>query len=83
VAGSSSGAIPGVIDQGGVVFPERDPAALAAAIAPLCLDAKRRHALGAEGRRQVLAQYTWSKVGEQMHRIYQCVERRPRASLKS
>ncbi|MEI8233446.1 MAG: glycosyltransferase [Verrucomicrobiota bacterium] len=83
VAGSCSGAIPSIIDRGGVLFLEHNAAALAAAIAPLCLDPERRHALGAVGRRQVLTHYTWSKVGEQMHRIYQSVERRPPASFPS
>jgi len=76
VAGSCSGAIPGVIGKGGVLFAERDPSALASAILPLCTNPKRRRALGEAGRRQVLAQYTWDKVGEQMHRIIQNVKRR-------
>ncbi|MDD5351431.1 MAG: glycosyltransferase [Chthoniobacteraceae bacterium] len=77
VAGSDSGAIPGVVGQGGVIFPERNAPALAAAVVPLCLDPDRCRTLGAEGRRQILAHYTWSKVGERMHRIYQHVQRRP------
>jgi glycosyltransferase involved in cell wall biosynthesis len=76
VAGSCSGAIPGVIGKGGVLFSERNASALAAAVLPLCTNPERRRALGEAGRQRVLAQYTWSKVGERMHRIFQTVERR-------
>jgi glycosyltransferase involved in cell wall biosynthesis len=49
VIGSSSGAIPEVIGEGGLVFPEGDVAALAVSIERLRSDPALRHALAAVG----------------------------------
>ncbi len=70
VVGSSSGAIPEVIGEGGLVFPERDAAALAACIRKLAGSAETRRCLGEAGRRQVLTRYTWGRVAERMVEIY-------------
>ena len=70
VIGSRSGAIPGVVGAGGLVVPEREPEALAAAIERLRADPAHARALGAAGRAQVEAQYTWERVAEQMLEIY-------------
>ena len=82
VIGSCSGAIPDVIGEGGIVFPERNPAAIAAAITELCENPARCRTLGESGRRQVLEKYTWGAVAEQMHGIYRAVGRNPRIHLK-
>lgn len=70
VIGSDSGAIPQVVGGGGLVVPERSPAALAGALEVLRVDARRRKELGAQGRRQVEASFTWEQVAARMHAIY-------------
>jgi glycosyltransferase involved in cell wall biosynthesis len=75
VVGSDSGAIPEVVGGGGVVVPERDPSALAAAINALAADAPHRARLAEIGRRQVEVNYTWERVARRMHAIYEKVLR--------
>ncbi len=58
VVGSTSGEIPTVIGDGGLVVPEEDPQALRGAIATLAGDPAGRHALGVQGRARVLTHYT-------------------------
>ena len=70
VIGSDSGAIPAVIGGGGVVVPERNPAALAAAIRKLRDDPALRDRMGAVGRRQTEEHYSWQKVAALMRDIY-------------
>ena len=70
VIGSNSGAIPDVVGQGGIIFPEGDTAALSQAILAVRHDAARRERLGQIGRQQVEARYTWLRVAEQMRKIY-------------
>ena len=79
VVGSDSGAIPTVVGDGGLTFPEGNPAELAAALRALASDAELRHSLGQAGRRQVYAAYTWDRVAEQMHGIYDRLLRQPAA----
>ena len=62
VIGSSSGAIPEVIGEAGVVFPEGDAAALRAAIAGLRENPDRRFELARAGRERVLERYTHDRV---------------------
>jgi glycosyltransferase involved in cell wall biosynthesis len=62
VLGSSSGAIPEVIDQAGLVVPERDTAALAEGIERLLADAGLRAQLAELGRTRVREQYGWPTV---------------------
>lgn len=71
VIGSSSGAIPDVIGDAGLVFPEGDARALANAIETLRLDPELRRIMGEAGRRQVETHYTWQRVAEQMYDIYE------------
>lgn len=70
VIGSDSGAIPEVIDQGGIVIGERQPLAIAAAMQRLVEDPSLGPKLGEEGRRQVKERYTWKRVAERMGDIY-------------
>ncbi len=58
VVGSTSGEIPAVLGDAGVVVPEGDAQALRAALATLADDPARRQALGQQGRARVLAHYT-------------------------
>jgi len=70
VIGSDSGAIPGVVGEGGLIFPERNPQRLAAAIMELWENPGRGRGMGAAGRAQVEANYTWGQVAGRMRDIY-------------
>ncbi len=71
VIGSNSGAIPSVVGEGGLIFPEGDAPALASAILALHSDPQMARERGSMGRRQVEENYTWARVAEQMWEIYQ------------
>ena len=71
VVGSNSGAIPGVVGHGGVIFPEGDAQALASAFSKLHSDPQGAQVMGRIGRCQVEENYTWTRVAEQMWEIYQ------------
>ena len=64
VLGSSSGAIPEVIGDAGVVVPEGDPAALREALDGLASDRSRVQELGHMGRARVERLYTDDAVAE-------------------
>ncbi|MGI4790075.1 MAG: glycosyltransferase [Janthinobacterium lividum] len=70
VIGSDSGAIPDVVGEGGLIFPEGNPKALAAAILELHSDPEKARERGKAGRRQAEDQYTWARVAERMWKIY-------------
>jgi len=74
VIGSDSGAIPEVVRDGGMIFPERDPRALAGAILKMKEDEGRRREMGTNGRRQVEKNFTWEKVALQMREVYRAVQ---------
>lgn len=58
VIGSSSGAIPEVIGEAGLIFPEEDAAALAERLERLQRDELLRRRLGATGRQRALREFT-------------------------
>ena len=62
VIGSSSGEIPLVIADAGLVFPEGDAAVLAERLERLMNEPELRERLRDKGRERVLAHYTWEKV---------------------
>ena len=64
VIGSSSGEIPLVIADAGLVFPEGDAAVLADRIERLMNEPELRERLRDKGRDRVLAHYTWEKVAQ-------------------
>ncbi len=70
VAGSNSGAIPDVVDRGGVIFRERDPRDLAAALNRLQANPDECRRLGEGGFAQVHERSTWARVAERMNSIY-------------
>lgn len=75
VIGSDSGAIPDVIGDNGLVVPECNPEQLAAAIMRLHDDRELCRRLGSNGHATVQKRYTWERVAERMHEIYETVFR--------
>jgi glycosyltransferase involved in cell wall biosynthesis len=71
VIGSDSGAIPGVIGDGGLVFPEDDVEALRAQLVRLQDDLALRREIGERGRARVLAHFTQAQVARQTVEVYQ------------
>jgi glycosyltransferase involved in cell wall biosynthesis len=77
VIGSSSGAIPDVVGDGGIVVPERQPAALAQAINRLAAEPDLLRRMADAGARHVAQNYTWQAVASRMCAIYQRIAREP------
>jgi glycosyltransferase involved in cell wall biosynthesis len=71
VVGSDSAAIPDVIGDAGLIVPEGDAAALAAALRRLRDDAALRAALAAAGRARSLAHFTHAQVAAATVGVYQ------------
>jgi glycosyltransferase involved in cell wall biosynthesis len=68
--GSSSGEIPNVIGDGGLVFPERDADALAAQIRLLLDHPDYLSTLAEKGRARVLQNFTHRKIAERTVQLY-------------
>lgn len=73
VIGSDSGAIPGVIGEAGLVVPEGDTTALAAALARLQADPDLRARLSAAGRQRVLDHFTHEQVAAATVDVYRAL----------
>ena len=71
VVASDVGDLAQVVRHGetGLICPPDDPAALAAALAELARDRRAARRMGAEGRRIVLRDHTWSGVAERVLRL--------------
>jgi glycosyltransferase involved in cell wall biosynthesis len=85
VVGSSSGAIPEVIGDAGLVVPERDPAALARALERLLGSADVRASLVARGRERARGRFGWPVVARETLDLYRAAlahRRGIRASLR-
>ena len=65
VVGSDSGAIPEVIGEAGVIFPERDTQALAGVIEQLADDPERRSRLRLAGGERA-AEFTHERIARQL-----------------
>src|SRR6266851_2839527 len=65
VVGSSSGEIPRVIGEAGLVFPEGDVRVLADQLRHLCESRDYRVGLGVKGRARVLENFTHRRIAEQ------------------
>jgi glycosyltransferase involved in cell wall biosynthesis len=65
VIGSSSGAIPEVISDAGLIVPERDAPVLARAIDQVLTDAALRARLIDLGRQRVASHFTWQAGAQQ------------------
>jgi glycosyltransferase involved in cell wall biosynthesis len=73
VIGSSSGEISHVIGDAGLVYPEGDIPALAAALRRLADDPALRADLGRRGRERVLERYTQAGLARQYYDIYRAM----------
>lgn len=74
VIGSTCGAIPEVIGDAGLVFPEGDADALASALRRSLSDEALRERMSAAGLARV-GQYSWERVAEKTYELYQQVMR--------
>lgn len=72
VIGSTCGAIPEVIGDAGLVFPEGDANALARALREMLLDEDMRERCALAGLRRV-ENYSWERVAEKTYALYQQV----------
>jgi glycosyltransferase involved in cell wall biosynthesis len=70
VVGSSSGEIPNVIGDAGLVYPEGDVGALAEVLGRLANQPELRADLARRGRARVLERYTQSALARQYYQIY-------------
>src|SRR5256885_3578871 len=70
VVGSSSGAIPEVIGDAGLVVPEGDPSALAEALDRLLGNPALRSSLVERGRARVASHYAWPVVAARTRDLY-------------
>lgn len=70
VIGSSCGAIPEVISDAGLIFPESDSPGLAEQILRIIRDENLRQDLARAGRRRVLENYTWEHAARQIYLAY-------------
>jgi len=70
VVGSDSGAIPEVIGDAGVVVPERNPGAIAAALEKLAANPELLCELGQSGRQRVADQFTNVRVAERLRSFW-------------
>lgn len=73
--GSDSGAIPEVIGAGGLVVPEGDVSALAAALKRLSASSALRQRLGAAGRRRALKHFDEGKLVDALGRFLEGLHR--------
>ena len=73
VIGSSSGAIPTVVGDGGFVFPEGDSRALAMILKEMEASPWLGEQMGESGRKRVLEHCSWKRVAERMADIYRRV----------
>jgi glycosyltransferase involved in cell wall biosynthesis len=71
VVGSSSGEIPHLIADAGLIFPEGDVEALRDALSRLRQEPDLRLELGQKGRARVLAQYTQQQIAAETLTLYQ------------
>ena len=83
VIGSTCGAIPEVIDGAGLVFPERDAAALADALRRILANADLREEFARVGRRRVEQHYSWDQVADKTYELYRQILRRQAAEARN
>jgi glycosyltransferase involved in cell wall biosynthesis len=70
VIGSTSGALPEVIEDAGLIVPERDAAALARALQSVLTDTELRRSLAERGLQRARAHFAWPRVAEQTLELF-------------
>jgi glycosyltransferase involved in cell wall biosynthesis len=70
VIGSSSGAIPEVIGEAGLVFPEGNAAYLTVGLQRLRTDAALQRSFAVKGRERACLHYGWDAIAAQMRQVY-------------
>ena len=75
VVGSDSGAIPDVIGDAGLIFPEDDEDALVSALGSLLEHPRLRTELGAAGQARVLDRFTQAQVARETVEVYRAMLR--------
>lgn len=73
VVGSSSGEIPFVVRDAGIIFQEGDIAALTKVLEGLIVNSDMRDKLGKAGRKRVLENFTWTSVAERLCNSYDSI----------
>jgi glycosyltransferase involved in cell wall biosynthesis len=78
VVATRAGGLPQAIDDGvtGLLVPERDAAALTAAIKSLLDDPANARALGRQARQKIASQFGWARVAERFEAAYDRVQPR-------
>jgi glycosyltransferase involved in cell wall biosynthesis len=78
VVATRAGGLPQAIDDGvsGLLVPERDPAALAAAIRTVLDDPSNARSLGQQAREKIAAHFGWARVAERFEAAYERAQRR-------
>ena len=71
VIGSSSGEIPNVIGDAGLVFKEGDAEDLKNKLHSLIVNQGYKKELTRKGRRRVLKKYTWGRIARETFKVYQ------------
>ena len=77
--GSSSGEIPQVIGEAGLVFPEGDTRVLADHLLVLCEQEEMRLELGRKARARVIDKFTHRRIAQETVQVYSQVLSQPRA----
>jgi glycosyltransferase involved in cell wall biosynthesis len=80
VIGSTCGAIPEVISDAGLIFPEGDATALAAQLQKALGNSDLREQLSRAGRARVEQHYTWEEVAHKTYQLFTAVLRRSNQS---
>lgn len=74
VVGSSSGEIPNIIGEAGLVFEEGNISALSKILKELLSDSNLRKKLVERGRNRVLQNFTWSSITERLCNFYKNIQ---------
>lgn len=83
VVGSRSGAIPEVVGETGLLFPEGDAAALRDCLIRLRDDQGLSRDLGERGRQRVLKRYTWDQIARSTLDVYRQLSDLDKRSLRT
>ena len=77
VIGCLRGAIPWVVQDGvdGILVPYQDEQSLANAILDLVIHPEKAFAMAEDGYRKTAANYTWARIAQNYHRVYETILR--------